>query len=121
MADFAERLTQLLDLVAAIAGQRALPPVWMGGFFSPGAFITATRQAVAARRECSLEDLALHVRVGDKEQLQGEEDTFVITRTCGLRVPLLAASSGPCADDHLPRPAQRPCWRARPGSRTASR
>lgn len=122
MADLAERLAQLLDLVAAIAEQRPLPPVWMGGFFSPGAFITATRQAVAARRECSLEDLALRVRVGDKEQLQGEEDTFVITRTWregALRVPAASKASAPGLTT-LP-PMQRPCWRALPGSRTVSR
>ena len=37
----------------------ARSPLWLGGLFAPEAFITATRQEVSQRLECSLEELTL--------------------------------------------------------------
>ena len=40
----------------------ARSPLWLGGLFAPEAFITATRQEVSQRLECSLEELTLQGR-----------------------------------------------------------
>ena len=38
---------------------------WLGGFFQPEAYITATRQAVAHAKGWSLEQLVLHLEMED--------------------------------------------------------
>ncbi len=50
--------------------------VWLGGLFFPEAFVTATRQVVAGRLQCSLEELSLAVAFGE----EGEEaQAFAVT------------------------------------------
>lgn len=39
-------------------------PYWLGGLFSPDAFVTASRQHVARALSCSLEELKLSLVVG---------------------------------------------------------
>lgn len=65
--DFAKRLSHLeaLNRAGASSGKDVLA-YWLGGFFSPDAFITATRQHVASALSCSLEELQLTLVVGDK-------------------------------------------------------
>ncbi|KAI8321400.1 dynein heavy chain [Martensiomyces pterosporus] len=69
IADFAARLDQVHTLVERIgrAGVSSIveeiqnQPVWLGGLLYPEAFITATRQAVAKKLQCSLEELRIGV------------------------------------------------------------
>lgn len=63
--DLAKRLAHLEDLSAP--GPKTGPsasPYWLGGMFSPDAFITASRQHVAQALSCSLEELKLSLVVG---------------------------------------------------------
>ncbi|KAG6918668.1 hypothetical protein DXG01_012485 [Tephrocybe rancida] len=67
LADLARRLQQLAG-IASMAGQLQHVEVWLGGLFFPEAYITATRQAVAHRKQWSLETLSLRLdleRVSD--------------------------------------------------------
>ncbi len=43
--------------------------IWLGGLFTPEAYITATRQYVAQANNWSLEELYLDVHVGSGRQL----------------------------------------------------
>ena len=43
-------------------------PYWLGGLFSPDAFVTASRQHVARALSCSLEELKLSLVVGSDEE-----------------------------------------------------
>jgi dynein heavy chain 1 len=63
IADFIRRLNQLASLTKTPIEDRAWAdtPIWLGGLFTPEAFVTATRQAVAQSNGCSLEDLRLDV------------------------------------------------------------
>lgn len=63
--DFAKRLGHLEIL--SNPGDKTGPdasPCWLGGLFSPDAFVTASRQHVARALSCSLEELALSLVVG---------------------------------------------------------
>lgn len=64
IADFAQRLSQL---EAASKETRSLErfSVTLGLLFSPGAYLTATRQAVAHRNQVSLDQLELELKVND--------------------------------------------------------
>ncbi|RKP12605.1 dynein heavy chain domain-containing protein [Piptocephalis cylindrospora] len=90
------RLKQATDAEAkslAGAGGASLGEgaVWLGGLFNPGAFITATRQAVAQRHAWSLEELTLRLDLSSGEEDEGaegggmkhEEDRFAVS---GLRL-----------------------------------
>lgn len=68
MADLKSRLEQ----VESIARETAFDEVevWIGGLFSPEAYVTATRQATAQRNQWSLEELVLEVSIGS-EGLEG--------------------------------------------------
>lgn len=59
-------LNSRLEQVASIAQETNLDQmqVWMGGLFSPEAYITASRQATAQRHKWSLEELVLEVDIG---------------------------------------------------------
>jgi dynein heavy chain 1, cytosolic len=59
--DLARRLAQL-DSLAEI-DNLANVEVWLGGLFFPEAYITATRQAVAHRKQWSLETLDLRLDI----------------------------------------------------------
>ncbi|KAI7858782.1 dynein heavy chain [Circinella umbellata] len=69
MADLKSRLEQ----VESIAHETSYGDieVWTGGLFSPEAYITATRQAIAQRNKWSLEELILEVDIGSQKQEQG--------------------------------------------------
>ncbi|SAL98745.1 hypothetical protein [Absidia glauca] len=65
IADLKARLEQ----VAHIAQEKNFDrvDVWMGGLFTPEAYVTATRQATAQRNKWSLEELVLDVDIGLNE------------------------------------------------------
>ena len=70
--DFGKRLQQLITLTdnkATPLSQTdwARRGVWLGGLFSPKAFITATRQETAAQLNCSVQELRLVVRTTARE------------------------------------------------------
>jgi dynein heavy chain 1 len=52
------------------------PSYWLGGMFSPEAFITATRQLTAQMKQWSLEELELYLDIG-VNSAEGIEDTIV--------------------------------------------
>ncbi|PIC53068.1 hypothetical protein B9Z55_002921 [Caenorhabditis nigoni] len=62
MADLNTRLKQLMHIGAADNLKRET--FWLGGTFSPEAYITATRQQVAQANTWSLEQLNLHIHIG---------------------------------------------------------
>ncbi|TPX59802.1 hypothetical protein PhCBS80983_g02245 [Powellomyces hirtus] len=82
MADFVQRLDQLDVISKSGRYDHQLPPVWAGGLFIPEAFITATRQAVAHIRKCSLEELLLDVSIAETGASAANEE-FNMT---GLRL-----------------------------------
>lgn len=54
--------------------------MWLGGLFSPEAFITATRQIIAQHLACSLEDLTLRFSVREgSEGTASDATSFTIT------------------------------------------
>ncbi|TDH68981.1 hypothetical protein CCR75_000940 [Bremia lactucae] len=65
LSDFARRVHQLTALSAVAPTQIMQQPngIWLGGFFSPEAFVTAARQSVAADLGCSLDELHLLANV----------------------------------------------------------
>lgn len=72
-SDFSLRLQQL-ENIAKGTDYNDLE-IWIGGLFSPEAYVTATRQAVAQRNQWSLEELVLEVDIGRS----GDTDGFAIT------------------------------------------
>lgn len=55
--------------------------MWLGGLFTPEAYLTATRQCVAQSLEVSLEELIMHVTMLDQPS-QGDSNkpnVFLIT------------------------------------------
>ena len=71
IVDFAERIKQLAG-VSKQFSEKGLDSlkhsvVWLGGLFSPEAYITATRQYVAQTNSWSLEELVLEINVLDLE------------------------------------------------------
>ncbi|POM80188.1 Dynein heavy chain, partial [Phytophthora palmivora] len=61
LTDFSRRVHQL-NVLAQVAPTEILQQpdgIWLGGFFSPEAFVTAARQSAAADLECSLDELHL--------------------------------------------------------------
>ncbi|PIO76653.1 putative ATP synthase F1, delta subunit [Teladorsagia circumcincta] len=67
VVDFNERVKQLIRIGASDNLKRE--EVWLGGTFSPEAYVTATRQQVAQANTWSLEQLHLHVMIGRTERL----------------------------------------------------
>ena len=67
VVDFAERINQLSTIAQQFAdcGSMSLKNsvVWLGGLFTPEAYITATRQYVAQANSWSLEELVLNINV----------------------------------------------------------
>ena len=61
IANFSNRLVQL-DRIAGLDNLNSME-VWLGGLFFPEAYITATRQAVAHRKQWSLETLQLRLDI----------------------------------------------------------
>ncbi|KAI9105868.1 dynein heavy chain [Phlyctochytrium arcticum] len=63
LVDLGKRLSQLKAI--AEADNAHTLRIWIGGFFTPEAFVTATRQCIAHTMKISLEELQLEVSVGD--------------------------------------------------------
>jgi dynein heavy chain 1, cytosolic len=86
IVDFAARVRQLQQLGEAIVANANFHtlPIWMGGLFSPEAFITATRQAVTQSHSWPLEQLVLRLHA-HKDVASAKTDTtsFLVT---GLRL-----------------------------------
>jgi len=65
VSDFSERVKQLQEISEQVAnnGSKVLKTlhIWLGGLFTPEAYITATRQYVAQANNWSLEELYLDV------------------------------------------------------------
>lgn len=90
--DLAERLKHASELGERLPAHSATPeqvvatvqkaPVWLGGLVYPEAFVTATRQAVAKRMQCSLEELTIGLAL-DTEGVSEPEFAFAIS---GLRI-----------------------------------
>jgi dynein heavy chain 1 len=55
--------------------------MWLGGLFTPEAYLTATRQCAAQSLHVSLEELVMHVRMLDQPSQAdpNKENTFYIT------------------------------------------
>lgn len=63
--DLAKRLEHLGSVSKAGPKTGAdATPFWLGGLFSPDAFVTASRQHVAGALSCSLDELGLSLVVG---------------------------------------------------------
>ncbi|KAI1728166.1 dynein heavy chain and region d6 of dynein motor domain-containing protein [Ditylenchus destructor] len=62
MNDFSSRIIQLSKLSKSTDLRKT--EIWLGGMFSPEAYITATRQLVAQINGWSLEQMCMHVSVG---------------------------------------------------------
>lgn len=79
MLDFKARLEQLSNLVASSDfGKKG---VWLGGFFYPEAFMTATRQSTSQAHSWSLDELVLQIEIG--HNLSGpDDDGFVMKGLC---------------------------------------
>ncbi|CAK4126621.1 unnamed protein product [Aphanomyces euteiches] len=63
LEDFAQRVAQLRHLSSLPIQSVLAEGVWMGGFFSPEAFLTATRQVMSAELACSLDELELVISI----------------------------------------------------------
>jgi dynein heavy chain 1 len=67
IVDFAERINQMAEIVKQFSesglGSLKNYVVWLGGLFTPEAYITATRQFVAQTNSWSLEELVLEISV----------------------------------------------------------
>ncbi|KAJ3071427.1 hypothetical protein HDU98_005356 [Podochytrium sp. JEL0797] len=63
--DLANRFAQLTQISNTDPSQFSKTPVWLGGLFTPEAYVTATMQEVAQREKWSLEELKLVVVVGE--------------------------------------------------------
>jgi dynein heavy chain 1 len=85
VVDFGERIKQLQTISKQVLseGSHVLKTVnvWLGGLFTPEAYITATRQFVAQANSWSLEELYLDVYVDFKGKL--DDCSFGVT---GLRL-----------------------------------
>jgi len=105
LVDFGKRVTQLQELSACGVAQLGRRGVWLGGLFSPEAFVTATRQAVAQQLQCGLESLRMVVTVGEEHV---GASTFIIKGACAARRRRLRSCATPpraC----LANPAAPPC------------
>lgn len=84
IVDFADRINQMTRISKAFSvdGSACLKSsiVWLGGLFTPEAYITATRQFVAQCNSWSLEELSLDIKVYDNQKdLKLDDCSFAIT------------------------------------------
>ncbi|CAF3346282.1 unnamed protein product [Rotaria sp. Silwood1] len=85
MSDFVARLKQLEKLVTLTIteGVQSLRYVqmWLGGLFTPEAYLTATRQCAAQSLHVSLEELVMHVKMLDQPSQvdSNKENVFLVT------------------------------------------
>ena len=75
--DFVKRVDQLKDLsTRKDFGQKGL---WFGGLLYPGAYLTATRQAVAQKNGYSLEELSLQFELDPTpEEIESNDQGFIM-------------------------------------------
>ena len=69
----------VLFILCVIKGER----IWLGGLFTPEAYITATKQYVAKAKSWSLEQLTMKMSVAESEQVTTSDTSFVII---GLKI-----------------------------------
>ncbi|KAJ3019014.1 UNVERIFIED_CONTAM: hypothetical protein HDU68_010891 [Siphonaria sp. JEL0065] len=74
--DLSNRFAQLARISSTESSQFNKTPIWIGGLFTPEAYVTATMQDVAQREKWSLEELKLVVAVGE------ESSGFALTGLC---------------------------------------
>jgi dynein heavy chain 1 len=84
IVDFVERIKQLERVSQAFEEQGLYAlrkvQVWLGGLFTPEAYITATRQLVAQTNSWSLEELSINTQVFDENaKIILDESSFAIT------------------------------------------
>jgi len=84
IVDFSERIKQMTNISKQFGEQGALSlkhsVVWLGGLFTPEAYITATRQFVAQANSWSLEELLLEIKVyEDTSKFKLDDCSFAIT------------------------------------------
>jgi dynein heavy chain 1 len=60
--------------------------MWLGGLFTPEAYLTATRQCAAQSLKVSLEELIMHVQMLDQpsQASSNKENVFLITGSFDL-------------------------------------
>ncbi|CAM9242548.1 unnamed protein product, partial [Chrysoparadoxa australica] len=78
LEDLGQRLSHLKELSEAKENESGAT-YWLGGLFSPEAFITATRQFVAQANGCSLDELSLSFHVGSSKELEHNASSFAIS------------------------------------------
>ncbi|KAJ3135949.1 hypothetical protein HK100_002228 [Physocladia obscura] len=76
--DLSNRLAQISQISGLESSEYVKTPIWLGGLFTPEAYVTATMQTVAQREGWSLEELQLSVIIGETK-----EDGFELT---GIRI-----------------------------------
>ena len=82
LLDFKSRLQQLATFTeenSKSPGNFGKKGLWLGGFFFPEAFMTATRQSTSQRHKWSLDELTLEIKNGT----HAGDDVFVLT---GMRI-----------------------------------
>lgn len=86
IVDLANRIKQLISLSEAITANKDLLSLklWIGGFFGPAAFVTATRQFSAAKHGWALEQTVLRLEAkGEGTTSSAGQCSFLLT---GVRV-----------------------------------
>jgi len=96
---------------------------WLGGLFSPEAFLTATRQAAAQANQWSVENLELSVQITADENAQGSaaDQTFVVsglTLEGGSQWDFAASQLALSADMTRALPPTRFRWRQKAAAGT---
>jgi dynein heavy chain 1 len=76
IVDFSQRLKQLAEIKKSKDFLRS--GIWIGGLFSPEAYLTATRQAAAQAKQWSLENLELTVDIFTQGASIDTDDTSFI-------------------------------------------
>ena len=84
VVDFAERIKQMSSIAKQFGEQGSIClkscVVWLGGLFTPEAYITATRQYVAQANSWSLEELKLQMSVYESaKEAKLDEYSFGLT------------------------------------------
>jgi len=110
--DFINRIKQLQEISKMTNfSQRN---IWVGGLFSPEAFMTATRQVVAQANSWALETLTLDVSVSDKPiQPTAKDHTFVVIGLTleGTSFEFSKGELGAAAESSCPLPYCSFTWR----------
>ncbi|OQR92538.1 dynein heavy chain [Achlya hypogyna] len=112
LRDLARRLAQLQALAPMPANEllQSADGIWLGGLVAPEAFVTATRQVLAAELRCSLDELALVATLENShpgafrvvgvhlEGMSWTADGFAVTDALHTPLPALFFSWRPAKD-----------------------